>query len=160
MARFGYDCHLRWSDMDAFAHINNTAYLTYLEQARIAMFFDQYDSTFAQGTVIARNEIDSLKPIVYHADPLRIEMWVGEIGAASFVVHYEILDRGVVAARAASTCVMFDFATERPRRLLDSERQLLAACNDDQVATDGTSVTAPRAGTATSGRVEAANQPR
>jgi acyl-CoA thioester hydrolase len=128
---------MRWSDMDAFAHVNNTMYLTYLEQARIAMFFDQYDGSFAQGTVIARNEIDYLKPIVYHADPLRIEMWVGEIGAASFVVHYDIVDRGVVAARASSTCVMFDFATERPRRLLPAERDLLAACNDDRPASDG-----------------------
>ena len=25
---------VRWSDMDAYRHVNNTAYLTYLEQAR------------------------------------------------------------------------------------------------------------------------------
>ena len=30
---------MRWSDMDAYRHVNNSAYLAYLEQARVAMFF-------------------------------------------------------------------------------------------------------------------------
>jgi acyl-CoA thioester hydrolase len=121
---------MRWGDMDAFAHVNNTAYLTYLEQARIAMFFDRYDSSFAKGTVIARHEIDYLKPVVYHADPLRIELWVGEISRASFTVHYEVHDREVIAARASSTCVLFDFDIDRPRRMLDSEREILLGFAD------------------------------
>ncbi len=39
MARFVHEVHMRWSDMDPYRHINNSAYLAYLEQARIAMFF-------------------------------------------------------------------------------------------------------------------------
>ena len=34
---------MRWSDMDAYRHVNNTAYLAYLEQARVAMFFHRYE---------------------------------------------------------------------------------------------------------------------
>jgi acyl-CoA thioester hydrolase len=122
---------MRWADMDAFAHVNNTAYLTYLEQARVAMFFDRYDSTFAKGTVIARHEIDYLHPIVYHADPLSIHLWVGEIGRASFVVHYEVHDGDNIAARASSTCVLFDFEIDRPRRMQPAEREVLLAYCDD-----------------------------
>ena len=29
---------LRWSDLDAFNHVNNARYLTFLEQARIEWF--------------------------------------------------------------------------------------------------------------------------
>src|SRR5579863_9740333 len=114
MARFGHEVHMRWSDMDAYAHVNNSAYLAYLEQARIAMFFDRYDGSFSKGTVISRHEIDYLRPVVYHPEPLYLELWIGEVRGASFTVHYEDFDGGVLAARAATVCVTFDFADNRP----------------------------------------------
>lgn len=129
MARFVHPVHMRWSDMDAYRHINNSAYLAYLEQARVAMFFER-DEGFGRGTVIARHEIDYLRPVVYHPEPLRLELWIGEVRGASFTVHYEVFDKGVLAARAATTAVTFDFTTDRPRRLTDSERELLASYAD------------------------------
>jgi acyl-CoA thioester hydrolase len=131
MSRFVYDCHMRWGDMDAFAHVNNTAYVTYLEQARVAMFFDRYDGSFARGTVIARHEIDYLRPVVYHPQPLRIELWVDEVRGASFQVRYEVFDGATLAARAATRCVPFDFTTDRPRRLTPEERVALAGFDDN-----------------------------
>jgi acyl-CoA thioester hydrolase len=134
VTRFVYDCHMRWGDMDAFAHVNNTAYVTYLEQARVAMFFDRYDGSFAKGTVIARHEIDYLRPVVYHPQPLRIELWVDEVRGASFQVRYEVYDGTVLAARASTRCVPFDFTTDRPRRLTGEERRALAGYGDDPAA--------------------------
>ena len=131
MSRFVYACHMRWGDMDAYAHVNNTSYVTYLEQARVAMFFDRYDGSFARGTVIARHEIDYLRPVVYHPEPLRIELWVDEIRGAWFQVRYEVYDGATLAARAATRCVAFDFATDRPRRLSAEERSVLAGFNDE-----------------------------
>ena len=32
---------MRWSDMDAYQHINNVAFLGYFEMARVDLFFDQ-----------------------------------------------------------------------------------------------------------------------
>jgi acyl-CoA thioester hydrolase len=120
---------MRWSDMDAFRHINNSAYLAYLEQARVAMFFDRHDS-FRTGTVIARHEINYHRPIVYHPEPLRLELWIGEIRGADFTVHYDVYDRDLLAAQAATRCVTFDFAEKRPRRLTDEERTVLRAYAD------------------------------
>ena len=116
---------MRWGDMDAFAHVNNTAYLAYLEQARIAMFFDRYDSTFAKGPVISRHEIDYLKPIDY-GDPVRVEMWVSELRAAAFTVSYEMYDGDALASRAKSVCVPYTLANAHPRRINDAEREFLA----------------------------------
>src|SRR5882757_581340 len=113
---------MRWSDMDAYAHVNNTAYLAYLEQARVAMFFDRYDSTFSHGTVISRHQIDYLRPVVYHPQPLRIETWIDSVRAASFTVHYEVFDGEVLVARAATVCARFDFEAERPCRISQQER--------------------------------------
>jgi acyl-CoA thioester hydrolase len=134
MARFVHPVHMRWSDMDSFQHVNNGAYLTYLEQARVAMFFDRWDGTFSRGTVVARHEIDYLRPIVYHPQPLRLELWVEDVRAASFLVRYEVHDPlggGRLCARAATRLVPFDFGTDRPRRLTGTERSILAEFGDD-----------------------------
>jgi acyl-CoA thioester hydrolase len=131
MARFIHHVHMRWMDMDAFGHVNNSAYLAYLEEARIAMFFGRYDASFAQGTVIARHEIDYLRPIVYDQDALSLQAWVDDIRGASFTVHYEVLDQGTLAATASSTCVTYDFAIGRPRRLTPEERKLLVSFADE-----------------------------
>ena len=114
MARFVHPVHMRWSDMDAYRHINNSSYLAYLEQARVAMFYERHGS-FSEGSVIARHEIDYLRPVVYHPTPLRLELWIGEVRGAAFTVHYEVFDGDVLAARAATLCVPFNFDTDRPR---------------------------------------------
>jgi acyl-CoA thioester hydrolase len=133
MARFVHEVHMRWSDMDAYRHVNNTAYLAYLEQARVAMFFLRFKG-FNAGTVISRHEIDYLRPIVYHPQPLRVEVWVEDVGGARFTVHYEVFDQkpdgDFLTARASTTCVTFDFTTDRPRRMTAEERDILAGFAD------------------------------
>lgn len=129
MARFVHEVPMRWSDMDAYRHINNSAYLAYLEQARVAMFFHRNEG-FNAGTVIARHEIDYLRPVVYHPDPLRVEVWIEKVGGARFTVRYEIFDGAVLTARAWTVCVTFDFTTDRPRRLTDEERGILLGFAD------------------------------
>ena len=132
MARFVHEVHMRWSDMDAYRHINNSAYLAYLEQARVAMFFHRDDGKFSTGTLIARHEIDYLLPVVYHPQPLRLELWIEQIRGAQFTVRYEVFDDGRLAARAATRCLTFDFAMDRPRRLTGDERDVLIGFADDQ----------------------------
>ncbi len=146
MARFIARCAMRWSDMDAYGHVNNTAYLAYLEQARVSMFFDRYDSSFAGGTVVKHHEITYLRPVVYHPEPLRLELWVDQVRAASFRVLYDVYDGDMLAAKASTTLVTFDFATDRPRRITHDERVVLAAYDDappdgvtpDDATPDGT----------------------
>jgi|BarGraNGADG00212_1021973.scaffolds.fasta_scaffold47124_2 acyl-CoA thioester hydrolase len=130
MARFVHEVHMRWSDMDAYRHINNSAYLAYLEQARVAMFFERHEG-FSGGTVIARHEIDYLRPVVYTPQPLRLELWIGELRGAAFTVHYEVFDHDQLAARAATVCVPFNFDVDLPRRLTDDERHVLAGFADE-----------------------------
>ncbi|MDQ2835889.1 MAG: acyl-CoA thioesterase [Actinomycetota bacterium] len=136
MARFIARCAMRWSDMDAYGHVNNTAYLAYLEQARVSMFFDRYDSSFAGGTVVAHHEITYLHPVVYHPEPLRLELWIDKIRAADFAVLYEVFDGETLAAKAATRLVTFDFTTNRPRRLSSEERGILLGYLDEAAVDD------------------------
>jgi acyl-CoA thioester hydrolase len=130
MARFVHEVHMRWADMDAYRHINNTAYLAYLEEARVAMFINRHHS-FSSATDIARQEIDYLRPVVYHPEPLRLELWIEQVRGASFLVRYEVHDGVVLAATAQTSCVTFDFTIDRPRRLTPEDREILAGFADD-----------------------------
>ncbi|HEX8305175.1 MAG TPA: thioesterase family protein [Jatrophihabitans sp.] len=145
MARFIARCAMRWSDMDAYGHVNNTAYLAYLEQARVSMFFDRYDSSFAGGTLVTHHEITYLRPVVYHPEPLRLELWVERIRGASFDVRYDVYDGQTLAAKAVTTLVTFDFTTDRPRRLTADEKAILNSYLDEP-ADQGTAAQGPAAG--------------
>ena len=128
MTKYVYECPLRWSDMDAYGHVNNARFLTLYEEARVALFFTGARhmglTSFEDGIVISRHEIDYLRPVDY-GDPVRIEMWVEEIRPSRFTIAYELFDADVVASRARSVCVPFDLANQRPRRLADNERAFL-----------------------------------
>src|SRR2546429_6252317 len=114
--------------MDVYGHVNNARFLTLYEEARVALMFvgarEHGITSFEQGVVISRHEVDYLRPVDY-ADPVRIELWVAELRPSRFVIGCELLDRDAVASRARSVCVPFDLATGRPRRMSDAEREFL-----------------------------------
>ncbi|XTZ18248.1 acyl-CoA thioesterase [Micromonospora echinospora] len=135
--RFVYHCTLRWSDLDAYGHVNNARFLTLYEEARVALMFSGGRAwgvgSFAEGVVIARHEIDYVRPVDYAlgrataeaAPTVRIELWVEEIRRAAFTIAYELYDGDVLASRARSVLVPYDLAEKRLRRLTDSERTFL-----------------------------------
>jgi acyl-CoA thioester hydrolase len=126
--RFVYDCPLRWSDMDVYGHVNNARFLTLYEEARVAMMFVGARATgltsFEEGIVISRHEVDYLRQVDYGAD-VRIEMWIEELRHSRFTVSYELYAADALASRARSVCVPFDLAAQRPRRLSSPERDFL-----------------------------------
>ncbi|MGW8380259.1 thioesterase family protein [Streptomyces sp. ODS28] len=138
--RHTYECPLRWSDMDAFGHVNNVVYLRYLEEARIDFMFrlarEAEADSFAGGSVVARHEIDYLRPLVHRHGPVTVETWVTKLGAASATFAYEVKDpdTGVVYARAATVVVPYDLESERPRRLTAAEKAFLEDYFDDSAA--------------------------
>jgi acyl-CoA thioester hydrolase len=117
--------------MDAYGHVNNVVFLTYLEEARVDMLFalgaEQGGKALSEGVLVARHEIDYRRPLVYHPRGVDIEMWVGAVKGASFEIRYEVHDESTVFARAASVLVAYDLGEARPRRLSAAERTFLEA---------------------------------
>lgn len=141
MPRIHVPVALRWSDLDAYGHVNNAAMLTLLEESRISVFWGGGDlgvdgvndaaAPAAEGpstiTLVARQEVEYLAPIPYLRDPLDVQLWIGRLGGASLDVCYEIAtpvgsEPATVFAKAATTVVLVDAATGRPRRITDRER--------------------------------------
>ena len=63
---------LRWSDMDAYAHINNVQFLRLLEDARVIGFrdwFGQERSLLDEGVLVSRHEIEYRHPPRAGRDP-------------------------------------------------------------------------------------------
>jgi acyl-CoA thioester hydrolase len=134
--RLAVPVKVRWSDLDAYGHVNNAALLTLLEEARISAFWaggpvDSPATAIIDAgagatsiTVIARQEAEYLGQIPHHREPIIVDTWIGQLAGASMVVCYEVRspDREEVYARAATTVVMLDAATGRPRRLSAEER--------------------------------------
>ncbi|MFI7605622.1 acyl-CoA thioesterase [Micromonospora sp. NPDC049366] len=135
--RFVYHCTLRWSDLDAFGHVNNARFLSLYEEARVALMFAGARAagvdSFGAGVVIRRHEVDYLRPVGYDVGPrtvevaptVRIELWVEEIRPSRFTVAYELYDGEVLASRARSVLVPFDLDRQLPRRITDQERAFL-----------------------------------
>jgi acyl-CoA thioester hydrolase len=135
--RFVYHCALRWSDLDAYGHVNNARFLTLYEEARVALMFAGGRAwgvdSFADGVVIRRHEVDYLRPVDYAlgggaaeaAPTVRIELWVEELRPSSFTMAYELYDGDVLASTARSVLVPFDLAAQRPRRVSPQERAFL-----------------------------------
>lgn len=143
---------LRWSDLDAYGHVNNSEMLRLLEEARILAFWVTEDdgaigaSTAvldgrpgaATLTLIARQEIEYLAPVPYLRQPLDVRLWLGKLGGASLDVCYEVCSPAgatpeVLYARANTTIVLVDATSERPRRINDTERAAWTPYLDDPI---------------------------
>ncbi|MCU1583968.1 MAG: acyl-CoA thioesterase [Microbacteriaceae bacterium] len=151
LTRLHVQIALRWSDFDAYAHVNNAEMLRILEEARIQAFW-RPDNGLGSDTavmdarpgaetiaLIARQEVEYLAPIPYMRAPLDIEMWVGRMGGASLEVGYEVFSPEdvtprVLFTRAATTLVMVTAATGKPARIPDSLRNAWQPYLEDPVS--------------------------
>ena len=129
-----YDCHVRFSDVDVYGHVNNVKYFEYYQEARIAfivsldepLFDPTRDSTMRQ--VVARIDVDYRRPILFRPEPYTVETWVTRIGTSSYELGCRIVDEeSTVYSKADVRLVAFDTGTQRSRPLSDVERGRLEA---------------------------------
>lgn len=118
---------IRWRDQDAYGHVNNAVYLTYLEEVR-----DEWleralgDSGDAWGYVTARVAIDFRRELTQDDDAIVARLWLTRIGTSSVTTREEIVTvGGDLAAEAEAVLVARDTETGRSRPLSDAERAAL-----------------------------------
>ena len=110
---------VRWDDIDAFGHVNNAKYLTYIQEARFLW------SPIIE-MVVARAEVDFIEPIYEGGRFYDVNLWVEAIGNSSFTMGYQVVgDNGVVHAKVTTVQVAVSIETKKSRPLTDSEREFL-----------------------------------
>ena len=86
---------IRWGDMDAYHHVNNTIYVRYMEQARVEYLESLGYSIVPKGTapVIINASCTFLIPLTYPGT-VEVSMFFGPPGRSSFMSSYEIRMQG------------------------------------------------------------------
>lgn len=84
---------VRWRDLDAFNHVNNSKYLSYLEEARLHWMLgvpgQGMDDHVAP--VVAAAQLNYRRPITWPAEVV-IELFVERLGNTSLSIGHRIVD--------------------------------------------------------------------
>jgi acyl-CoA thioester hydrolase len=121
---------VRFGDTDMFGHVNNAAFATYIETARLAFFRDLLGGTrerpggAAGGIILARLEIDFRCQLLFGATA-EVTTEVERVGRTSITLAQDVLSDGAVVAEARTVIVAFDYEAQRPVEISGEVRRRL-----------------------------------
>jgi acyl-CoA thioester hydrolase len=120
---------IRWGDMDAMGHVNNTVYFRYMEQARISWFralVPEREAWVSTGIVIANASCNYKRAITYPGT-VEVRLYVGKPGGSSVATHYELrVDADPeLYADGAAVVVFVDMKAQKAKRIPDGIRERL-----------------------------------
>ena len=118
---------IRWGDMDAMGHVNNTIYFRYMEQARIGWFdalLPRGEAWAKIGIVIVNASCNFKKPIGYPGT-VEVRVFAGAPGGSSVPTSYELLLDEKLHADGEAMVVFVDALKQKPLRIPEHIRKLL-----------------------------------
>lgn len=121
---------IRWGDMDAMGHVNNTLYFRYFETVRIEWMRTLGATLKPEGVgfVIVNAFCNFIRQLEYPGD-IRARQYIGEVGRSSFdtFVTLEREDEpGVIYATGGATTVWLDIAAKKTLPLPEWLRKILS----------------------------------
>ncbi len=122
---------VRWRDTDAFGHVNNAVFVSYLEEGRDAFYTQTFDTD--PHYVVARLELDFRAEVRHQDRQVTVRIQAERMGKTSLITRETILTpAGEVAAVARVTTVRWDPGQHRPVPFSEAERAMLAAAMADR----------------------------
>lgn len=118
-----FPLQLRYADTDALGHVNNAAYNTYAECARIAFFREV--GVDVSNLILARVAVDYRRQLRFGVSPVAVESWVTKIGRTSIGVSHRVTVDGAAAADIETVVVHFDYDTNAPAPVPQDAREKL-----------------------------------
>ncbi|NNG98213.1 acyl-CoA thioesterase [Gordonia araii] len=123
---------VRWSDMDAFGHVNHARMVTLMEEARVEWLLSagpEYQPLI-KSAMIVHVDIRYQSQLRHTDSPLQIGMWIKGFRSVDFTIGYEIRAAGA-AVESKAACVattqmaVVDIEAHSLRRLTDEEKYYL-----------------------------------
>ena len=121
---------IRWGDMDAMGHVNNTVYFRYFEVVRLDWIYKvgaSVDPTTGQGPLIVNSFCSFLRQLEFPGDVLA-RHYVANPGRSSFDT-FMTLERtdepGGIYAEGGATTVWTDYAAKKSAPMPDWFRALV-----------------------------------
>ncbi len=121
------EIEVRFADLDAYGHVNNAVYFTYLETARVKLFQESFASLMASGILFLVVEASCRyrRPIELN-DRLVIDINTEELGRSSFTLGYILHDgQGKEYATARTVMVCYDAKASKTTGLPEDMRAAL-----------------------------------
>jgi acyl-CoA thioester hydrolase len=119
---------IRWRDLDAFGHVNNGVYLTYLEEVRDEWLARVLGPDSGWGFVLARVAIDFRRELREADEYVTATCRLERLTRSSIVTREQVLTTGgELSAEAESVLVAREESTGRSRPLTEPERERLEA---------------------------------
>jgi len=120
---------IRWGDMDAMGHVNNTVYFRYMEQARISWFDDLglKPDPQGEGPVIVNAACTFARQLEYPGTVLA-RQYVGELGRSSIMTYVDMLrtdDPETVYAHGSAKVVWVNFPRQKSTPMPEEIRGLM-----------------------------------
>jgi acyl-CoA thioester hydrolase len=126
-----YECAIpmRWGDMDAMGHVNNTIYFRYLEIARVDWLrqFKAEPKPEGHGPVIVNAFCNFYKQLEYPGDVL-VKMYTSDPGRTTFetwATMEQAANPGVIHAAGGATTIWVDFPKQKAVDLPDWVREMV-----------------------------------
>ncbi len=123
---------IRWGDMDAMLHVNNTVYFRFMEQARIG-WIDSWGvenaASMAEGPVVATAGCRFKRPLKYPGE-VEVLVYAGKVRRSSMPTYYEIRrtdDPDTVYATGEALFVWISNETGRPASFPEPVRSRLGS---------------------------------
>ncbi len=115
---------IRWGDMDAMGHVNNTVYFRFMEQARIGWFealAPRGEAWKGTGIVIA-NASCNFKRAMNYPGTVDVKVYTAPPGGSSVATFYELVIGGDLYADGTATVVFVDMERQKPVRIPETIR--------------------------------------
>jgi acyl-CoA thioester hydrolase len=131
---------VRFRDIDAFGHVNNAVFFSYVELARIRYLLDvlQPDQPFEHlPLILARVELDFRSPITF-GEEVVVETRVDRIGRTSFEMSHRMAAApdGRLVGDVRTVLVTYDYGAARPMPVPDDWRRLIGLHEDRSLGAD------------------------
>ena len=121
---------IRWGDMDAYGHVNNTVYFRYMEQARVEWIeaLKVVVRPGGEGPVIINASCTFLVPMTYPGS-VEVKTFVGKLGRSSVetFVEMRIVGEATLYAEGAAKVVWMDTQTGKSVPIPDHVRAEIEA---------------------------------
>lgn len=119
---------LRFGDFDLYGHVNSVTYFSYLETARVKVFYTLFEELTRKGILllVRKAECDYLLPILPAVEEIDVTMEILRLGTTSFTLGYRLHDEvGTTYATGQTLMVTFDSRSGQPVAVPEEIRNMV-----------------------------------
>jgi acyl-CoA thioester hydrolase len=127
---FKTSIQVRFGDTDMLGHVNNVAFVQFLEQSRVEWMHHLMRQGLPRFDVVVVHLTMDYRQQIHFGQHVEVEVWPTKLGNTSFDFSYRMWADGVLCAEARSVQVGIDPQTMRPKPLPLEIRAALEATLD------------------------------